>query len=228
MVDTRHDQHVEAADHVAVRSLMRWADLPRAVPKPQAGTTWTGSREYGIPRRSQGTRVMSREETVLPPQEVNVGALSPEWVRRRMEDEALHLFDEVRNLMIATGGTARRDRKSHLRIATGYAHKMKHAGAISHASDLPTKGWVIPFSVVEGRKTGEMRRFTAWPRVKQAKNDYDAEVPLDHMSQCLSAVYDESAALFDLKASFVQVDLSRDIRAGFRYRTESGELVKLN
>ncbi|CCD15014.1 unnamed protein product [Trypanosoma congolense IL3000] len=219
-----HSRQVGAVDCGDVGSLMRWV-----VPEPRVEATWTNFQGHSIIRRSQGTRVASwEEETSLPLQEVYVGTLSLEWVRRRTEDEALRLFDEVWNLMINTGGTSKSDRESHLRIATEDAHKMKQAGVIGHASDLPTKGWAIPSSVVEEKTAGRRRGFIAWPKVKNAKNDYEAEVPLGHISRYLSAVCNEAVALFDLEASFLQADMPRDIRAGFRCRTENGELVELN
>ncbi|KEG09059.1 putative target of rapamycin (TOR) kinase 1, partial [Trypanosoma grayi] len=42
----------------------------------------------------------------------------------------------------------------------------------------------------------------------------------------LGAVYDETAAIFDLKASFFQVGLPAEARGNFRCRTEKGELVE--
>ncbi|ORC90666.1 uncharacterized protein TM35_000084640 [Trypanosoma theileri] len=103
---------------------------------------------------------------------------------------------------------------------------MKEAGIICTASSHPTTGWVVPFTVVEEKPSGKRRRFIAWPKGKNAQDDYEADVPLEHISRYLDVVYDETATLFDLKASFFQVALPHNIRASFRCRTESGELVE--
>ncbi|KEG08279.1 putative target of rapamycin (TOR) kinase 1 [Trypanosoma grayi] len=50
-------------------------------------------------------------------------------------------------------------------------------------------------------------------------------VPLGQISRYLGAVYDETAAIFDLEASFFQVGLPAETRGNFRCRTEKGELV---
>nr|CCC89838.1 unnamed protein product [Trypanosoma congolense IL3000] len=206
-----HSRQVGAVDCGDVGSLMRWV-----VPEPRVEATWTNFQGHNIIRRPQGTRVASwEEETSLPLQEVYVGTLSLEWVRRRMEDEALRLFDEVWNLMINTGGTSKRDRESHLRIATEDAHKMKQAGVIGHASDLPTKGWAIPSSVVEKRPPERKCGIYCLGPSKNAKNDYEGESPTGHISRYLSAVWYEGVALVDLEASFLQADMPRDFEKGF-------------
>ncbi|ORC84925.1 uncharacterized protein TM35_000401920 [Trypanosoma theileri] len=119
-----------------------------------------------------------------------------------------------------------RRRESNLRINNANAQRMKEAGAISTASSHPTAGWVVPFTVVEDKPSRQRRCFIALPREKNAQDDYEADVPLGHISRYLDAVYDETATLFDLKVSFFQVALPVNIRASFRCRTESGELVE--
>ncbi|CCD15713.1 unnamed protein product [Trypanosoma congolense IL3000] len=141
-----------------------------------------------------------------------------------MEDEALHRFDEVWNLMIAAGGIAKRGMEFHLRIATGDAHVMKQA-VVSLVMLLicQQKDGLHHFLWWRARC-----RSAAWSEVRNTKNNYGAEVPHGHTSQYLSAVCNESVALFDLMASFFNVDLPRVIRACFRCHTESGELVELD
>ncbi|KEG09746.1 target of rapamycin (TOR) kinase 1 [Trypanosoma grayi] len=106
------------------------------------------------------------------------------------------------------------------------AQAMKRAGIIQTASKLPTTGWVVPFTVVEEKQSGPRRRFIAWPKAKNEHEDYEAMVPLGHISRYLGAVYDEAAAILDLKASFFQVGLPAETRGNFRCRTEKGELVE--
>ncbi|ORC89559.1 uncharacterized protein TM35_000123340 [Trypanosoma theileri] len=103
---------------------------------------------------------------------------------------------------------------------------MKEAGIICTASSHPTTGWVVPFTVVEEKPYGQRGRFIAWTREKNDKDDCEADVPLGHISRYLDVVYDETATLFDLKASFFQMALPVNRRASFRCRTESGELVE--
>ncbi|ORC93291.1 uncharacterized protein TM35_000011680 [Trypanosoma theileri] len=119
-----------------------------------------------------------------------------------------------------------RRRESNLRINNADAQRMKEAGIICTTCSHPTTGWVVPFTVVEEKPSGQRRRFIAWPREKNDKDDYEADVPPGNISRYLDAVCDETATLFDLKASFFQVALPDNIRASFRCRTESGELVE--
>ncbi|ORC88597.1 uncharacterized protein TM35_000162350 [Trypanosoma theileri] len=58
------------------------------------------------------------------------------------------------------------------------------------------------------------------------RDDYEADVPLGHISRYLDVVYDETPTSYDLKASFFQAALPENIRASSRCRTESGELVE--
>ncbi|ORC86506.1 uncharacterized protein TM35_000282220 [Trypanosoma theileri] len=142
-----------------------------------------------------------------------------------MNNKAQRRWDEVWGIM-QTPTPKVMDRESNLRITNADAQRMKEAGIICTASSHPTAGWVVPFTVVEEKPSGKRRRFIAWPKGKNAQDDYEADVPLEHISRYLDVVYDETATLFDLKASFFQVALPRNIRASFRCRTESGELVE--
>ncbi|ORC89196.1 uncharacterized protein TM35_000132000 [Trypanosoma theileri] len=94
-----------------------------------------------------------------------------------------------------------KDHEWSLRINNYDAQRMKEAGIICTASSHPTTGWVVPFTVVEGKPSRQRRRFIALPREKNDKDDYEADVPLGHISRYLDVVYDETATLFDLKAS---------------------------
>nr|CAQ55507.1 hypothetcal protein [Trypanosoma brucei brucei TREU927] len=210
----RHHQQVGAVNHVDVKPLIgRKADMPWDMREPScravlALLTRKNYRGHIIIRRSQGTRAVSEEEErTLLLQEVNVRTLSLERVRRQMKDETRQRFDNVWNLMIATERNSKeRDRESHLRNAEKDAVIIKEAGTISYVSDLPTKGRVSYFFQLWRKR----RRFIVFPKVKKGKNDYGSEVPLNHIFQYISAVYGESAALFDLKAFFFQVNLPQE------------------
>jgi len=101
------------------------------------------------------------------------------------------------------------------------------AGIIGPASLLPTLGWVTPFSVVEHKPTGWRRRFIAWPKAKNIADEYEATVPLEHISRFLRAVRPQCASSLDLKASFYQVPLPLSARQFFRCFTADGTLVEL-
>ncbi|ORC85957.1 uncharacterized protein TM35_000311430 [Trypanosoma theileri] len=113
-----------------------------------------------------------------------------------------------------------RRRESNLRINNADAQRMKEAGIICTASSHPTAGWVVPFTVVEGKPSGQRRRFIALPRENNTQDYYEADVPLGRISRYLDVVCDETATLFDLKASFFQVALPENMRANFRCHTE--------
>ncbi|KEG08149.1 rab1 small GTP-binding protein [Trypanosoma grayi] len=102
---------------------------------------------------------------------------------------------------------------------------MKKAGIIRTASKLPTTGRAVPFAVVEEKPSGPRRRFIAWSKAKNEQESYQAMAPLGQISRYLGAVYDETAAIFGVKASFFQVGLPAETRGNFRCHTEKGELV---
>ncbi|KAH8604533.1 hypothetical protein ERJ75_001706500 [Trypanosoma vivax] len=104
---------------------------------------------------------------------------------------------------------------------------MEGAGVIFEASQKPAKGWVVPFTVVEGKAAGLRRRFIALPKGKNDHDDCEAEAPLQHASCYPGAVFGELAAVFDMKASFFQVNLPQGNRTSFRCRAEAGRLVEL-
>ncbi|KAK7200672.1 hypothetical protein NESM_000123800 [Novymonas esmeraldas] len=108
------------------------------------------------------------------------------------------------------------------------ANTLFEAGIIVRASELPTTGWVIPFSVVETKETGQRTRFIAWPKQKNAADEYEADVPLGHASRHLEAVWSEGASTLDLRAPFYQVPLPQEnARAAFRFKLADGTLVEL-
>lgn len=75
---------------------------------------------------------------------------------------------------------------------------------IGLGSSEPTRGWVIPFTVVEDKKpTGRPRRFMGWPKNKNDADAYEAQMPLAHITAYLPAVLSTTASIFDLKASFL-------------------------
>ncbi|ORC85170.1 uncharacterized protein TM35_000371430 [Trypanosoma theileri] len=218
----RNNKQISTPDIIDVRELEQW-ELPEFTGQ-HFGVPFKG---HNILQRSHRTRVATKdEEARLPLQQIDVGTLSTEWIGGRLNNSAGRRWDEVWYIMKKPELHARR-RESNLRINNADAQRMKEAGIICTASSHPTKGWVVPPTVVvEKKPSGQRRRFIALPREKNDKDDYEADVPLEHISRYLDAVYDETATLFDLKASFFQVALPLNIRASFRCRTESGELVE--
>ncbi|CCD18877.1 hypothetical protein ERJ75_000550000 [Trypanosoma vivax] len=103
---------------------------------------------------------------------------------------------------------------------------MEGAGVIFEASQKSTKGWVVPFTVVEGKAAGLRRRFISQPKGESDHSDCEAEGPLEHASCYLHAAFGEVAAVFVLKASLFQVSLPQGSRASFRCRAEAGMLVE--
>ncbi|KPA73345.1 hypothetical protein ABB37_00081 [Leptomonas pyrrhocoris] len=112
-------------------------------------------------------------------------------------------------------------------IFEGDARVLMSAGVLVPASPRPTRGWFVPFSVVEEKPSGLRRRFIAWPKEKNLEDSYEADVPLGHISAYLDVVWEEGASNLDLKASFYQVPLPEEARSAFRCRLDDGTLVEL-
>ncbi|KAH8609982.1 hypothetical protein ERJ75_001147700 [Trypanosoma vivax] len=123
-------------------------------------------------------------------------------------------------------GTAFINREPKLRIDEAVAKEMEGAGVIFEASQKSTKGWVVPFTVVEGKAAGLRRCFISQPKGESDHGDCEAEGPLQHVPRYLHAAFGEVAAVFVLKASLFQVRLPQGSRASFRCRAEAGMLVE--
>ncbi|PWV16145.1 hypothetical protein C3747_25g253 [Trypanosoma cruzi] len=64
-------------------------------------------------------------------------------------------------------------------------------------------GLAVPFAAVLDKPSGQRRRFIAWPKASNAHEDAGVMVALPfHISQYLGAMWDETAALLDVDASF--------------------------
>ncbi|ORC92306.1 uncharacterized protein TM35_000045200 [Trypanosoma theileri] len=223
----RHIKQIVTPHIINLRELGKWAAEKCGTPEPatQQGLC-APFKGHNILQRSHRTRVETKdEEARLPLQQIDVRTLSTKWIRARLNKSAGRRWDEVLNIMQKPELHARR-RESNLRINNADSQRMKEAGIICTAFSHPTAGWMVPFTVVEEKPSGQRRRFIALPREKNDKDDYEADVPLAHISRYLDVVYDETATLFDLKASFFQVALLVNMRASFCCRTESGELVE--
>ncbi|RNC38160.1 rab1 small GTP-binding protein [Trypanosoma cruzi] len=85
----------------------------------------------------------------------------------------------------------------------------------------------MPFSVLEEKTTGLLRRLTAWPCDSNRDDPYGANAPLLHISHYLPPVVAEAASCLDAKASFFQVSLPRETQRLFRCRVEDGTLAEL-
>ncbi|ESS60702.1 target of rapamycin (TOR) kinase 1 [Trypanosoma cruzi Dm28c] len=117
-------------------------------------------------------------------------------------------------------------REGSRRIPTADARWFKEAGIIEDASSTVTGGWIIPFSVLEGKTTGLRRRWIAWPRDKNSDDPYEANAPLLHVSHYFPPVMAEDVFCLDVKSSFI-VSLPQETRHLFRCRVEDGTLVEL-
>ncbi|KEG06395.1 TcC31.12 [Trypanosoma grayi] len=222
----RPGKQVGTPDGTHVDEISKWAMFLWAYPvsRKEYGKLFEG---HSILRRTDHTRVADKtDERKLPLQQVDVDTPSLHWIRSRLNSTALERFNTVWDLVQQPAFARAGEREPLLRMTEEDAQVMKKAGIIQPASKLPTTGWVVPFTVVEEKQSGPRRRFIAWPKAKNEQEDYEALVPLGHISQYLGAVYDETAAIFDLKASFFQVGLPAETRGNFRCRTEKGELVE--
>ncbi|CCD21720.1 hypothetical protein ERJ75_000405400 [Trypanosoma vivax] len=149
-----------------------------------------------------------------------------EWVRRRVNNKALWRSDAVWRNVLQTPKPHSSKREPNLRTDEADASVMGRAGVICEASHKPTKGRVAHFTVVEGKPSGLRRRFVAWPKGENDRNDREAEAPLRHVSRYLGAMFGEVATVFDLKAPFFRVSLPQSSRTSFRCRAERGMLVE--
>ncbi|ORC93273.1 uncharacterized protein TM35_000011500 [Trypanosoma theileri] len=223
----RNHREVRAVDNVGVKKLQKLATLPWELPKSKKDGISPFFQGHNLFRRKHCTLLPSKEEEDrLPLQQVDVDPLSLKWIRRRLKQEAQDYFNRVWNIMRRPPTPNEEKGEPHLRIKEKDAVLLKKAGVIREASEHPTIGWVLPFTVVENQPSGQKRRLIAWAKAKNDQENYDIDVPLDYISEYLSAVYDESATLMNLKSSSFQVVLPEDIQANFRCRTESGELVQ--
>ncbi|KAH9598804.1 hypothetical protein LSM04_001780 [Trypanosoma melophagium] len=223
----RNRRQVRALGNVDIEELQKWTTLPWAQPESRKDGISTFFQGHDLLQRTHCTPLASQEEEDrFPLQQIDVNSLSLKWIRRRLKPEAREHFNKVWNIMRRPPAFNDQKGEPHLCIKQKDAVLMKTAGVIREASEHPTRGWVIPFTVVENQPSGQRIRFIAWPKAKNDQEDYDVDVPLCYISEYLSAVYDESATSINLKASSFQVALPADIQANFRCRTEPGELVQ--
>lgn len=199
------------------------------------GLAWVPSEKrtpfkgHTFTRRSEQSRVASSpDDFSYPLQQLNVPALNVEVLRSMMLPDVQTRFDTLWS-MLSVGPTVvgpppvRRLRLDDAKI-------LLESGIIQHAGPSETRGWIIPFSVLEEKPSGIRRRFIAWPKGKNEDEFYIPEVPLQHVSNYLNAVRQPGAALFDLKASFYQIALPEKARSVFRMLGEDGvcyELIRL-
>lgn len=213
-----------------VSELQEFADAEWGYPEYKDQARFAG---HSILRRTHTSRVAKGDDIkTIPLQQVGVPVLDLEEVVSMMNKCTRERFTEVWNNLAKVPTDVNDElhgdwEEPRLGIPDKDARILMDAGIIQLASEEPTKGWVTPFSVVEDKPTGSRRRFIAWPRAKNLHDQYEAQVPLKHISAYLDAVHQESAALCDLKASFFQIALPFEARKNFRCRTESGTLVEL-
>ncbi|EPY37483.1 TcC31.12 [Angomonas deanei] len=181
---------------------------------------------HTILRRAQVSRVASSEEEhSIPLQAVNVSALDFGSLRARMNRQTLQRLDSLMELLHTPGGDGGATVPGK-RLHAGDAQKLCEAGILVPASELPTKGWIQPFSVIEEKATGLRRRFIAWPKDKNLSDGYGADVPLEHISKYMDPVLAPCASLLDLKASFYQVPVPETARHLFRCMMEDGTVYE--
>ena len=84
----------------------------------------------------------------------------------------------------------------------------------------PTKGKVLPSTVVEERNGVKRRRFICWPKHQNAilQNTYVAHVPIDQPGSYAESVRSPCAVKRDLKSSFYQVALPQHSKCFYRFR----------
>ncbi|KAH8617566.1 hypothetical protein ERJ75_000363800 [Trypanosoma vivax] len=185
------------------------------------------SNSHSVLRRTRITRVTAEEEQWrLPLQRVNMGTLSLEWVRRRL-NKALRRFDAKWRYALRSPEPHSSNYEPKLRIDEADAKEMERSGVSFEASREATEGFVVPFMVVGEKPAGPRSRFVAWPRGKNDHGDCEAEAPQQRVSCYLDAVFDKVAGIFNLKASFFSASSPQGSRAGFRCRTETGRLAEL-
>eukprot|EP00796_Vickermania_ingenoplastis_P010790 gene10790-biopygen7712 len=146
-------------------------------------------------------------------------------VRAMMNDETRERFDSLSDMISAAPLTPDNPPAERLRAAD--AKTLLDNEIIQPAGATPTKGWVIPFTVIEKKGHEYQRCFIAWPKDKNNREGYEPEVPLEHVSHYLSAVTLPGAGLFDLKASFYQIPLPFEARAVFRLIADDGTIYEL-
>ncbi|ORC85245.1 uncharacterized protein TM35_000361050 [Trypanosoma theileri] len=167
---SRNNKQVSTPHIIDVRELEKWAAGKWELPECTRQHFCAPFKGQNILQRSHHTRVATKDdEARLPLQQIGVGTLSTKWIRERPNNSARRRWDEVWNIMQKPELHARR-RESNLRINNADAQRMKEAGIICTASSHTTAGWVVPFTVVEKKPSGQRRRFIAWPR---GKNDKD-------------------------------------------------------
>lgn len=160
-----------------------------------------------------------------PLQQLNVSALEENALRIMMKPEVLSRFDALWRMISLAPNHLGKPPQRRLRL--GDAKVLLDSGVIQLADESPTRGWIIPFSVVEDKISGKRRRFIAWPKGKNTDEDYLPDVPLHHVTKYFSTVEQEGAALFDLKASFYQVALPPEARSVYRMLAEDGTCYQL-
>ncbi|KAH8607439.1 hypothetical protein ERJ75_001410100 [Trypanosoma vivax] len=101
---------------------------------------------------------------------------------------------------------------------------MERVGVICEASQKSTKGWVVPFAVVEEKAAGPRRRFAAWPKGENDRDDCEAEALLKYASRRLAAAFGDVEAMFCIAVPFFKVSLPQGNRASFRCRAGPASL----
>ncbi|ORC85255.1 uncharacterized protein TM35_000361150 [Trypanosoma theileri] len=138
--------------------------LPESV-KQDSCATFKG---HSILQKSNRTPVATKEEELLPLQQIDVGMLSTKWIRKRLNNSARRRWDEVWNIM-QTYGTHLMHRKTNLRINNAKAQRMKESEIICTASSHPSAGRVVPFTVEEEKLPGKRRLFIAWLKKRRPR-----------------------------------------------------------
>ncbi|KPA84400.1 putative target of rapamycin (TOR) kinase 1 [Leptomonas pyrrhocoris] len=144
-----------------------------------------------------------------------------------MLPHVLERFDHIWELLGQPPPIEDDKRRHSRRLSAKDADLLRATGVVSLATPSKTRGWVIPFTVVEERESGWRRRMIAWPRAKNAHDVYEARLPLQHVAYYLDAVGDDIATTVDLKASFFQVELPPAWRSLYRFRDTRGTLLEL-
>ncbi|KAH8604190.1 hypothetical protein ERJ75_001734300 [Trypanosoma vivax] len=206
----RHFEQLREADGSHVEGARGMAKLPRAPPKAmgkdKAPRPLFNGRSFL--RRTRITRAAAeKRQWRLSLQKANVGTLSLEWARRRLNNKALRRFGAVWCVVPQSPELHSSNHEPKLRINEADAKEMERTGVICEAPQKPTKGWAAAFAVVEENPAGLRRRPVALPKGENDHDECEAKAPPKHVSCYLGAAFGEFAAVSYLRAPLFQVSL---------------------
>lgn len=124
--------------------------MPGVKPPAFRGHTFTR-------RPVSSKRAMTDADFSIPLQQTDVAPMKVEVLREMMNRATRRRFDELWAMISKAPLTPGRAPSERLRTAD--ATTLLRNGIIQPAGALPTKGWVIPFTVIEKKGQGYRRRF---------------------------------------------------------------------